>query len=87
MISVIFYKNFEKKYKKLGKPTQEIIKKKLSIFKQDTFNPILNNHPLDGKYRGYRSINITGDVRAVYRLKTNYIAIFVTVDNHSNLYK
>lgn len=32
----------------------------------DQYSPLLNNHSLTGKWRGYRSINITGDWRAIF---------------------
>ena len=49
------------------------------------FHPILNNHALSGEYEGYRSINITGDLRVLYR-REGEVVIFVTIDSHSNLY-
>ena len=48
---------------------------------------ILNNHPLGGKYRDCRSIDISGDFRAIYELVEKDIAYFVILDKHSNLYK
>ena len=62
-------------------------KERLVLFLQDEFNPILNNHPLRGKYKGYRSINITGDLRAIYQYQNPDIGIFVAIDTHSNLYQ
>ncbi len=52
----------------------------------DPFHPLLNNHPLAGRWTGYRSINITGDYRAIYELIEEDLAYFVTIDTHSNLY-
>ena len=51
----------------------------------DEFDPILNNHALKGKYLGYRSINITGDLRVLYKKEGNMM-IFTVIDTHSNLY-
>ena len=45
---------------------QEKFKERVSLFMDDIYNPLLNNHSLDGKWRGYRSINVTGDIRAVF---------------------
>ena len=39
------------------------------------------------KYFGCGSINISGDLRAIYKMQDNNIALFVDIDNHSNLYK
>ncbi|MCL5434799.1 MAG: type II toxin-antitoxin system mRNA interferase toxin, RelE/StbE family [Patescibacteria group bacterium] len=80
------HKNFEKQYKKLKKTEKDKFKERINIFITDEFNPILNNHPLRGKYLGYRSINVTGDLRAIYKREEN-LTIFVAVNSHSNLYR
>lgn len=85
-MKIRFHRNFEKQYKKLGANEKEKTKKRLALFIQDEFNPVLNNHPLKGKYKGYRSINITGDFRAIYKHISLDTRIFVAIDKHSNLY-
>ena len=79
------HKNFEKGYKKLTQAEKKKFKERRNLFLQDEFNPILNNHALKGNYLGYRSINVTGDLRVIYKREEN-LAIFVAVDSHSNLY-
>ncbi len=81
-----FHLTFEKQYKKLRGNEKKRLKERLTLFITDEFNPLLNNHPLRGKYVGYRSINITGDLRAVYKFQEPDTRIFVAVDSHSNLY-
>ena len=85
MIDVRYHKDFDKKYKKLKTSEKKKFKKRLELFFIDETNPVLNNHSLKGKYLGCKSINITGDLRAVYK-KSGNIATFITIDNHSNLY-
>ncbi len=85
-MKIRFHRNFEKQYKKLKTSEKERVKKRLALFLQDEFNPILNNHPLRGKHKGYRSINIAGDLRAIYKRVSLDIRVFITVDTHSNLY-
>lgn len=85
-MKVIFHKNFKKQVAKL-KILSTKIDQRLLLFIEDPFNPLLNNHPLVGKYKGYRSINITADYRAIYEAIEENIAFFVTIDKHSNLYK
>jgi addiction module RelE/StbE family toxin len=85
---ILLHKNFEKNYKKLKESEKRAFKDRRNIFLKNPFDPILNNHALSGKYQGCRSINITGDIRAIYRVLNNEeLAYFVTVDTHSNLYK
>ncbi|MEK9174547.1 MAG: type II toxin-antitoxin system RelE/ParE family toxin [Patescibacteria group bacterium] len=82
-----FHRNFKKQSRKLKAGERFRLKERLELFLADIFNPILNNHPLKGKYTGYRSINIGGDLRAVYKQDEKDTAIFVTIDSHSNLYR
>ncbi|MEK7564713.1 MAG: type II toxin-antitoxin system mRNA interferase toxin, RelE/StbE family [Patescibacteria group bacterium] len=82
-----FHRNFEKQFQKLKANEQSKLKERLTIFLLDIFNPILNNHPLEGKYASYRSINISGDLRAIYKQDTKDVAIFVAVNSHSHLYR
>ncbi|MFH1671450.1 MAG: type II toxin-antitoxin system mRNA interferase toxin, RelE/StbE family [Candidatus Portnoybacteria bacterium] len=83
---VHLHKNFEKQYNKLNKKTKGRVQERLKLFSENPFDPRLNNHPLKGKYTDYRSINITGDLRAVYKFISEDECIFVVVDSHSNLY-
>lgn len=83
---VHFHRNFKKRFQKLKTSERLKLKDRLELFLIDTFNPVLNNHPLKGKYVGYRSINIGGDLRAIYK-QAKDVAIFVAVDKHSHLYR
>lgn len=82
---VKFHKNFDKYFKKLNLQQKLKFQERITLFLSDQHNPILNNHPLKGEYLSYRSINVTGDLRAIYKQSGEY-AIFVKLDNHSNLY-
>ena len=72
--------------KKLDNKQKIKFKEKIDLFIQDKFNPILNNHSLKGKYKGYRNINIAGDLRAIYKQTIKNNIIFIAIDNHNNLY-
>ena len=80
-----FHKKFQKQYKKLPAKMREKVKERLLMFKTDPMSPELNNHALHGKYVGCRSINVTGDLRAIYEVR-NIRVRFVYLDTHSNLY-
>jgi len=58
----------------------------MRLFVADPFDQQLRNHALSGKYIGLRSIDITGDIRAVYEL-INDTAVFITIGTHTQLYK
>ena len=83
---IYLHKKFLKDYKKLSISQKERFKERRDLFITDEFNPLLNNHALKGKYQDYRSINITGNLRAIYKKETKG-AIFVAIDSHSNLYR
>lgn len=83
---VFFHKDFKKQYAKL-RALQRKVDTRLVLFMQDPFHPQLNNHALAGKYQACRSINISGDYRAIYLLVENDVALFITLDTHNNLYK
>ena len=51
------------------------------------FDITLRNHALKGKYLGYRSIDVTGDVRLLYKQQNGDIYIFAFIGTHSQLYK
>ncbi len=84
-MDIHFHQKFKKKYKKFQKTLQEKVDERLFLFESDSFHPLLNNHPLHGKYDGYQSINITGDIRAIYKQKGDTI-IFADIGTHSELY-
>lgn len=68
----------------LGQQTQ--LTERLKCFRRNRADPLLRDHALTGKYQGYRSINVTGDIRAVYKLIDANTALFTRVGNHSQLY-
>lgn len=58
---------FKRQYKKLDRSLRNKVAERLHLLGSDEFNPLLRNHQLTGEYEGFRSINITGDWRLVYR--------------------
>ena len=82
------HKNFKKNYKKLTEFQKRKFKERRDLFLKDEFDPLLNNHALTGKCKNYRSINITGDWRAIFReYKEGEIVYFEVLGTHSELYK
>jgi len=81
-----FHRRFINQYWKLSVNQRKKCDARLLFFERNPYDPLLNNHPLKGKYKGYRSINITGDLRAIYCILDNETAYFIFIDTHSNLY-
>ena len=85
-MKIFFHRKFTRQFKKLPKKTQEQFYQRLTIFEIDQFNPLLNNHCIHHPYEGCQSINISGDMRALYEI-INDTAIFIRIGTHSELYK
>ncbi len=85
----IDYSNiFIKDLRKSSKKVRVAFKQRLEIYLSDKYHPILNNHRLKGDYDVYRSINITGDWRAIFReLDGGSRVYFDRLGTHSQLYK
>ncbi len=80
-------RGFEKQFKKLPKKTKGQVIAQFQIFVLDPMDYRLHNHPLTGEWSGYRSIDITGDMRAVYKKADEQVARFVAIGSHSELYE
>lgn len=80
-----YSRSFKKDFKKLSQKLKIQFSERMEIFKKDYFSKILNNHCVHYPFEGCRSINITGDVRALYETVDN-TAIFVRIGTHSELY-
>ncbi|MDO8659228.1 MAG: type II toxin-antitoxin system mRNA interferase toxin, RelE/StbE family [Candidatus Parcubacteria bacterium] len=85
-MAITYSRIFKRMFKKKDTFIQNKFSERLSLFMQDRNHPLLNNHPLDGIWVGCRSINITGDFRAVYEELGNDCFEFVAIGTHSELY-
>ena len=80
-----FRKGFKKQLHKLPRKIQERFFERLRAFAKDRFDQSLNNHAVDAAFPGCRSINITGDYRAIFYEKSE-TAIFIKIGKHGQLY-
>ncbi len=85
-MQIDYSKTFLKQYSKLPQKVQLQTDKRILLWRRDPSSSILHDHALFGEYRGYRSINITGDIRALYIKKGNTVVIFGFIGTHSQLY-
>lgn len=89
-MQIKFAKKFKKQYEKAGSKIQSAFGKRLVLFQQNPHYPLLNNHALIGEYSEFRSIDITGDWRAIFSEELddndNKIIIFELLGTHSQLY-
>jgi addiction module RelE/StbE family toxin len=81
----ILHKSFEKQYSKQLSNVKKNFLERRNMLLIDPAHPILSDHALTGRYQGCRSINITGDIRAIYKMQGT-IAIFLWIGTHPQLY-
>jgi len=79
------HRDYVKGFNRLKASEKEKFRQRRGPFLLDEFNLVLNNHPVRGKYQGFRSFNLTGDLRVIYK-RNGMNGIFVVIDIHSNLY-
>ena len=84
-MKIDYSRSFKKDYKKLALKLRNQFRERLALFRENPFNPLLNNHSVHHPYDGCQSINISGDVRALFEIKNNN-ALFIRVGSHSELY-
>lgn len=85
-MQIKYKKKFIKMYAQSSIKAQRTFDRRLRLFKKDPYAPMLKNHNLKGQYKGLKSINITGDFRAIFE-ELDHLIIFLLLDSHSNLYK
>jgi len=85
-MDVDYSRGFKKEYKKLPRKLRDQFNERIELFKENPFSPLLNNHAIHYPHSGCRSINITGDIRALYEAHGE-TALFVRIGSHSELYK
>lgn len=85
-MTIKYSKRFRKQFKKLRKNEQERFWKQLGILIQNPNAVILNHHVLRGKYAGLHSINIGGDLRAIFVEIDGNLVLFEMIGTHAQLY-
>lgn len=78
--------NFNKQYKKLPEKVRQQFKVRIAMWLVTPEHPTLRVHSLKGDLRGYWSMNISGDYRAVYYFVNDEEVVFVLIGTHSQLY-
>lgn len=80
---------FRRQYLKADKEIKVAFAQTLEMFLEDPNHPSLRNHQLKEKFAGYRSIDITDDWRALFKIKgskTKTVITFYILGTHTQLY-
>jgi len=85
-MDIRFSRSFARQFKKLPASIQNKFEERIALFVADQTHPSLRVHPLHGNYAGYWSMNITGDVRAIYKKEGESAILLALIGTHSQLY-
>ncbi|MBI2034932.1 MAG: type II toxin-antitoxin system mRNA interferase toxin, RelE/StbE family [Candidatus Levybacteria bacterium] len=89
-MKAVFDPAFYRMLKRVDVRIQKRVKERMLLFSNNSNDPQLNNHALQRRWKGYRSIDITADWRAIYKereLDEEIIAYFIAIGTHKQLYK
>ena len=84
-MKILLHAKFEKKFDTLPLSLQSRFFERVAIFRDNQRHPILHDHSVDKAYPGWRSINVTGDYRALYEEQNGDI-VFMKIGTHPELY-
>ncbi|MEK7577277.1 MAG: type II toxin-antitoxin system mRNA interferase toxin, RelE/StbE family [Patescibacteria group bacterium] len=87
---VKYSKLFLKQIKHAPLRIKEAFRKRRALFLKDPYHVQLHNHFLTGSLQRYRSINITGDWRVLFRMldqNDRVVIFFDAIGTHSQLYR
>ncbi|MBI3633166.1 MAG: type II toxin-antitoxin system RelE/ParE family toxin [Candidatus Vogelbacteria bacterium] len=85
-MEVVYHREFRKQYKKTDKKIRDQFIDRRNLFLVKPHHTLLDNHELDHEWAGCRSINITGDWRAIFRLRFTDTIEFLAIGTHHQLY-
>jgi addiction module RelE/StbE family toxin len=84
-MTIRYSKKFRKQYKRLSPKLQQKTKDRIRLWAQDPNDQSLRFHQLGGKMNRFYSIDITGDMRALYEVIDNQVYLYQMIGTHSQL--
>ena len=85
-MNIVLRPSFVKNFERLDASVRRKFLERRELFETHPLHPLLNNHSLTAEYAGCRSINITGDYRAIYFMH-GATCIFIRIGTHPQLYE
>ncbi len=77
---------FNKQFAKFPAGVQEAYIERNRLFMENRRQSLLNDHALTGEWSGHRSINVTGDYRAIYSEIAKDAFEFSAIGTHHQLF-
>jgi len=84
-VKIFLHKDLEKKLRKIPAKIRDKFFERLELFIENPHHSMLNNHSVNNAFPDRRSINITGDYRAIFR-EYDYGIVFTDIGTHPELY-
>lgn len=84
-MNLIYHPWFKKEFRHISVNMRSQFYDRVALLLANRSHPILGCHLLHGKYKGYWSINVSGDLRALYRIEKNTY-IFTRIGTHHQLF-
>lgn len=85
-MQIVLSVRFRKRFAKLPPKVRRQFERRLALFMQEPFNPLLRNHPLTGNLVGYRAFSVTGDYRVIFRLLDVETVKLIDIGRHQHVY-
>jgi len=88
-LRIKYTKSFKKDLKNASIKIQIAFREARDLFYTDSYHPALRNHPLTGKFAGFRSVDVTDDYRAIFKIRKGQKEIIITfhlLGTHNQLY-
>lgn len=85
-MQIHYTSNFDKTFKKLPKPIQELAIKQEKIFKTNPQDPRLHTKALKGSLKGLFSFRITRNYRLLYAWKDSDNVLFYEIGDRKWIY-
>ena len=85
-MEVVLHRSFKKKFKKLPREIQLRFYERVEMLIKNRNNIVLNNHRVDRVFPDCRSINISGNYRAIFK-EEGETMVFLKIGRHSELYR
>jgi len=89
-MKVLYKKSFVKSYEVLSWKLKDKVKSTLQIFIYNPIDKSLHNHGLEWKYVWKRSMDVTGDIRIIFKELSDWRYELVEIHDvwtHAQLYK
>jgi len=88
-MKILYKKKFAKAYRKLSPKNQLKVDATIQKFHENVRDSALRNHSLKWSYLWFRSLDVTGDIRIIFRELSDgsyEVVEMVNIGTHSQLY-